>query len=207
MPEKGGSTALADGEQRRIAEAMFRLLCDRRALTLVARRPVKVWEVAARANVSVEKVKPVVDVFCHRDRPLLVALDESTQLTSQMDLELGHECLIHHWKRLDHWQGRARRFDVFLCHNSQDKPAVREIGKRLRAKGLLPWLDGVGAPPGAALAEPPGGADRGHPDGGRLRRALGVRTLARPGNRGPSSRSSSTNGHRQTSGSGANTTG
>lgn len=32
-------------------------------------------------------------------------------------------------------------FDVFLCHNSQDKPAVESIGKQLRESGLNPWLD------------------------------------------------------------------
>ena len=32
-------------------------------------------------------------------------------------------------------------FDVFLCHNSQEKPAIREIAQRLRAAGLNPWLD------------------------------------------------------------------
>ena len=32
-------------------------------------------------------------------------------------------------------------FDVFLCHNVADKPAVRELGARLRERGLLPWLD------------------------------------------------------------------
>lgn len=32
-------------------------------------------------------------------------------------------------------------FDVFLCHNSIDKPAVMEIGMQLRELGLLSWLD------------------------------------------------------------------
>jgi hypothetical protein len=32
-------------------------------------------------------------------------------------------------------------FDVFLCHNSADKPAVRRIGEQLKEYGLLPWLD------------------------------------------------------------------
>lgn len=32
-------------------------------------------------------------------------------------------------------------FDVFLCHNSQDKAAVKEIGGRLKERGILPWLD------------------------------------------------------------------
>lgn len=32
-------------------------------------------------------------------------------------------------------------FHVFLCHNSEDKPAVKEIGERLKERGILPWLD------------------------------------------------------------------
>jgi hypothetical protein len=32
-------------------------------------------------------------------------------------------------------------FDVFLCHHGSDKKAVEEIGRRLKAEGLRPWLD------------------------------------------------------------------
>ena len=32
-------------------------------------------------------------------------------------------------------------FDVFLSHNSRDKPAVRAIADDLREHGVLPWLD------------------------------------------------------------------
>ncbi len=32
-------------------------------------------------------------------------------------------------------------FDVFLSHNGRDKPAVKGIGKALKARGLKPWLD------------------------------------------------------------------
>jgi GTPase SAR1 family protein/nucleotide-binding universal stress UspA family protein len=32
-------------------------------------------------------------------------------------------------------------FDVFLCHNWDDKPAVRELAQQLRERGLRPWLD------------------------------------------------------------------
>jgi formylglycine-generating enzyme required for sulfatase activity len=34
-----------------------------------------------------------------------------------------------------------QQFDVFLCHNSQDKSPVKEIGAKLKARGLRPWLD------------------------------------------------------------------
>ena len=42
----------------------------------------------------------------------------------------------------------ANRFDVFLCHNSTDKPSVKHIGSRLKAQGILPWLDECELPPG-----------------------------------------------------------
>ncbi len=32
-------------------------------------------------------------------------------------------------------------FDVFLSHNSKDKPVVRQIGEALRSRGLRVWLD------------------------------------------------------------------
>lgn len=41
-----------------------------------------------------------------------------------------------------------QRFDVFLCHNSEDKPAVFEIAKQLQANGLKPWLDAWEIRPG-----------------------------------------------------------
>ncbi len=34
-----------------------------------------------------------------------------------------------------------RRLRVFLCHASQDKPAVRELYHRLAKDGFQPWLD------------------------------------------------------------------
>lgn len=42
----------------------------------------------------------------------------------------------------------AGKFDVFLCHNSADKPAVQRICQRLKESGILPWLDVDELPPG-----------------------------------------------------------
>jgi internalin A len=36
---------------------------------------------------------------------------------------------------------KAEIFDVFLCHNSEDKTAVRDIARQLAEKGIRPWLD------------------------------------------------------------------
>ncbi len=39
-------------------------------------------------------------------------------------------------------------FDVFLAHNSQDKPLVRAIANKLKRRGLKPWIDEEEIPPG-----------------------------------------------------------
>ena len=38
-------------------------------------------------------------------------------------------------------EAKAEIFDVFLCHNSEDKPAVREIARKLVGESIKPWLD------------------------------------------------------------------
>jgi len=49
--------------------------------------------------------------------------------------------------KLSHWSEKLKqkrelgRFDVFLCHNSEDKPAVQELAERLKKSAVLPWLD------------------------------------------------------------------
>jgi hypothetical protein len=40
------------------------------------------------------------------------------------------------------------RFDVFLCHNSEDKSEVQKIGLQLKENGLHPWLDNCELRPG-----------------------------------------------------------
>jgi DNA polymerase III delta prime subunit len=46
--------------------------------------------------------------------------------------------------------GDAEVFDVFLCHNSEDKPEVREIAQRLAAEDINPWLDQEQIRPGTS---------------------------------------------------------
>ena len=44
----------------------------------------------------------------------------------------------------------AGQFDVFLCHNTSDKPAVKRIGRQLIERQILPWLDEWELQPGMA---------------------------------------------------------
>jgi WD40 repeat protein len=46
-----------------------------------------------------------------------------------------------------------RRFDVFLSHNSRDKPIVERIAERLKRAGLEPWLDKWWLTPGGRWQE------------------------------------------------------
>ncbi|MDJ0619514.1 MAG: GUN4 domain-containing protein [Calothrix sp. MO_192.B10] len=44
-------------------------------------------------------------------------------------------------------------FDVFLAHNSQDKPQVKAIANKLKQRGLKPWLDEEQIPPGRSFQD------------------------------------------------------
>jgi hypothetical protein len=44
----------------------------------------------------------------------------------------------------------AETFDVFLCHNSEDKPAVRDIAQQLAKEGIKAWLDEEQIRPGTS---------------------------------------------------------
>src|SRR5438309_4930096 len=44
-------------------------------------------------------------------------------------------------------------FDVFLSHNSRDKPAVEHLAERLQRAGLVPWLDKWCLTPGGQWQE------------------------------------------------------
>jgi GUN4-like/TIR domain len=35
----------------------------------------------------------------------------------------------------------VEKFDVFLCHNSEDKVSIRDFAQQLRQQNLVPWLD------------------------------------------------------------------
>ena len=45
-------------------------------------------------------------------------------------------------------QLKQQEFDVFLCHNSRDKPVVKALAARLVKYGIKPWLDEWALRPG-----------------------------------------------------------
>jgi TIR domain len=47
----------------------------------------------------------------------------------------------------------SEEFDVFLCHNANDKLEVKRIGESLRGRGIRPWLDVWAIRPGQSWLE------------------------------------------------------
>ena len=41
----------------------------------------------------------------------------------------------------DNTEKKTGQCDVFLCHNSNDKPAVKVVAEELKRRGIKPWLD------------------------------------------------------------------
>ena len=63
-----------------------------------------------------------------------------------------HRCmfLLYNCLCVNGQDPKAEIFDVFLCHNSEDKPAVREIAQKLVREGIKPWLDEEEIRPGTS---------------------------------------------------------
>jgi hypothetical protein len=62
--------------------------------------------------------------------------------TADNGIKRGADLLTVEGKQVTH------DFDVFLCHHDVDKPAIKQIGEQLKARGILPWLDEWELPPG-----------------------------------------------------------
>ena len=46
----------------------------------------------------------------------------------------------------------SQTYDVFLCHDAQDDLSTMDLGKKLRYRGLRPWLDAWSSVPGSPAA-------------------------------------------------------
>lgn len=131
----------------------FKLLEDARALLL--------YESGASGDTArVVRIGHVHDISVgHKDIRFRFA--ETGRLPRDVIEELGHFLDIDSWElNRTHWAVKdgdipkavldkvLQTFDVFLCHNSRDKPAVIQLGTALKDRGLRVWLDEWEIPPG-----------------------------------------------------------
>jgi hypothetical protein len=49
-------------------------------------------------------------------------------------------------------RGTDAGYDAFLCHNSEDKPAIRKINQELKSRGIRTWFDEDQLQPGMVWA-------------------------------------------------------
>jgi hypothetical protein len=57
---------------------------------------------------------------------------------------------MHYYMRDGALDSKTEIFDVFLRHNNQDKPEIREISQKLASKNIRPWLDEEQIRPGTS---------------------------------------------------------
>ena len=62
-------------------------------------------------------------------------------LVPQMDRAANERAEYEAAKSVIQGKTETQDFDVFLCYNGEDRAAVREMGERLKAQGVLPWFD------------------------------------------------------------------
>jgi hypothetical protein len=91
---------------------------------------------------------------CRRDYDAKKRGREETQIFKTIEAILDHICLASRSEQnlLDYWSASSaqsdKQFDTFLCHNSEDKDAIRALNTRLMENGVVTWLDEEQLPPG-----------------------------------------------------------
>lgn len=92
--------------------------------------------------------KPVEELASELMEPAMRALEEAGAEREARELERRLRRRAREQKR-----PLPPRYDVFLSHNSQDKPAVEELAQRLRSAGIRPFLDKWHLVPGVPWQE------------------------------------------------------
>ena len=85
-----------------------------------------------------------VSLLDHEDRLALAPTSRIPEMDREADMQRDNSTTA------SILQGKRAigDFDVFLCHNNEDKPEVKEIGEKLKERGILPWLDAWELRPG-----------------------------------------------------------
>jgi hypothetical protein len=86
----------------------------------------------------------VSDVTLHELKSVLDDLSQASR---------ANDDITEFWGRTSIHSTEALAFDVFMCHNSKDKDAVRVLNKQLKSQGLKTWLDEEQLPPGRVWQE------------------------------------------------------
>lgn len=89
-------------DQKRICEVLFKAITEKRGENFGIRRPTRLGEIAAIADVSEGEVAAVIEKFREPGRSLLTPAFGTT-LTGKSMIDISHESLMRIWVRLKNW--------------------------------------------------------------------------------------------------------
>jgi len=114
-------------DQKRICESLFKAITEKRGENFGIRRPTKLNEIAAIADVSEEEVIGVIEKFRAPGRSLITPA-HGTTLKSRSMVDISHESLMRIWVRLKNWvddEGEA----VQMYSRLAEAAAMHQVGK------------------------------------------------------------------------------
>lgn len=129
---------------QQVAEIMFRRLCERDSSSRDTRTPVKLEEIAKLANVPWQQLVQIVDTFRKSGRDFLTP-PHNIALKPDSLIDISHESLIQHWKRLKDWSEEEAESAKFYRH-LEDTARRWEQGKaalwhELDLENALAWRE------------------------------------------------------------------
>lgn len=114
-------------EQKHICEILFKAITEKRGENFGIRRPTRLNEIAAIADVSEADVIAVVEKFREPGRSLLTPAFGNT-ITSKSMIDISHESLMRIWVRLKNWvDDEADAVQMYL--RLAEAAAMYQVGK------------------------------------------------------------------------------
>jgi hypothetical protein len=114
-------------EQKQICESLFKGITEKRGENFGIRRPTRLNELAAIADVSEEEVIAVIDKFREPSRSLLTP-GYGTAITSKSMVDISHESLMRIWVRLKNWvEDEAEAVQMYT--RLAEAAAMHQVGK------------------------------------------------------------------------------
>jgi WD40 repeat protein/archaellum biogenesis ATPase FlaH len=122
-------------EPQKVAEILFRRLCERDKAHRDTRSPARLDEIAELAKLpSWQQLVPVMDEFRQAGRHFLM-FPLGPELQGDSIVDISHESLIKHWKRLKDWSEKeAKSADMY--RRLEATAILKEKGEAELWKGL-----------------------------------------------------------------------
>lgn len=116
-----------DEEQKRICEILFKAITEKRGENFGIRRPTRLNEIAAIADVSENDVAEVIEKFREPGRSLLTPA-HGMELGPKSMIDISHESLMRIWIRLKNWvDDEAEAVQMYL--RLAEAAAMYQVGK------------------------------------------------------------------------------